>query len=398
MRLLWKVIVVLLIATGIGFLLKRTTGFALFAFQEWTLEMPLWAFLVSLFILFVVFMWVYHVLRWVFLGKGRIKEWWQRRKQAASRYKTSRGLLHLAEGEWKKAEKYLIQALPMSENPHLNYLSAAKAAEAVGALERRDHYLKSALESSKESEFAVRLTEAKLQYHHGQLKEAVTTLRVLQEISPHHPEVLKLLCSVYQDLGDYDSMYRLLPKLKKEKVLSLTDLEKLEIIIYQHLFAKKAEEGLNTVNRFWKCAPRMVQQNKSCVTQYVKILIELGAIEEAEQLLRTSIKRQPEDEYFYLYGVVQENPKKQLAFIEPFYKQYPYNASLFLTLGKLCLRLKLWGKARDYLEQSIHYKPSPEAYNELAIVYEELGLMGERDTCYKKGLSCALEKNVSQPS
>jgi len=397
MRLLWKIIIILLLATGLGILLKKSPGYALFAYREWTVEMPLWAFLVSLFILMVISIIVFNFLILIFSGSGRIRSWWQRRKQVISRYKTSQGLMHLAEGHWQKAEKYLLQGVHRNENPHLNYLAAAKAAEERGALEERDQYLKLALKSSN-SELGVRLTEANLQYQHGQLPEAIATLRLLQEKSPRHPGVLKLLCTVYQALEDYSSLYALLPVLKKDKILSTVELEKLEIKVYQALLSKKVNEGLNSVNRFWQSTPRSIQQNKECVAQFAKILMDFGAQEEAEILLRSAIKRQAQDEFFYLYGVVQSNSKKQLAFIEPFYKQYPHNAVLFLTLGKLCLRNKLWGKARDYLEQSIHFKPSAEAYNELAIVYEELGHMGSRDECYKKGLSCALAKNASQPS
>ena len=60
-----------------------------------------------------------------------------------------------------------------------------------------------------------------------------------------------------------------------------------------------------------------------------------------------------------------------------------------LTLGRLSVKNKLWGKARTYLEESIEINPLPEAYRTLATVLEELGEHGAAAVQYQKGLELA---------
>jgi HemY protein len=50
---------------------------------------------------------------------------------------------------------------------HLNYLAAARAAQRLGAGDRRDHYLRLAAQSAPEMEFATLLTQAELQRERG---------------------------------------------------------------------------------------------------------------------------------------------------------------------------------------------------------------------------------------
>jgi HemY protein len=47
--------------------------------------------------------------------------------------------------------------------------------------------------------------------------------------------------------------------------------------------------------------------------------------------------------------------------------------SLLLTLGRLCLQNSLWGKARDYLENSLQVQRNPEACAELAQAFGSVG-------------------------
>ncbi|HWU83681.1 MAG TPA: heme biosynthesis protein HemY, partial [Methylophilaceae bacterium] len=46
---------------------------------------------------------------------------------------------------------------------------------------------------------------------------------------------------------------------------------------------------------------------------------------------------------------------------------------LLLSLGKMCIRLSLWGKAQSYLEASISVKPTATAHLMLARMLESRG-------------------------
>ena len=80
---------------------------------------------------------------------------------------------------------------------------------------------------------------------------------------------------------------------------------------------------------------------------------------------------------------------KQLKFAESLLSGHAKEPVLLLTLGRLSVRNKLWGKARTYLEESIEINPLPEAYRTLASVLDELGEHDAAMVQYQRGLELA---------
>ena len=107
--------------------------------------------------------------------------------------------------------------------------------------------------------------------------------------------------------------------------------------------------------------------------------------------LKKYFKKNWDDDLILLYASLNsQNPKKQLSYAEELLHEHPDNANLLLSLGQLCLKMQLWGKARDYLELSISLKPKPESYALLGKVLDHLGQIEKRNECYRKGLNCAV--------
>ena len=65
------------------------------------------------------------------------------------------------------------------------------------------------------------------------------------------------------------------------------------------------------------------------------------------------------------------------------------DAVLLLTLGKLCTRQALWGKAQGYLEASLSLQPTPEAHRALADLLERLGKTQEAGRHLRKSAELA---------
>lgn len=383
---LWPFLIVFAVAAVLGVLLQHDPGYALFAYKNWTAEMPLWVAILLLIAILIMI----NVIFWIittFLSPRRVKVWWQRRRQARARKNTQLGLLELAEGHWKKAEKYLSKSAAYSDNPVVNYLSAARAAEETGAIARRDQYLQLAHRYGKHSDAVVKITEAKLQFKHGDIEKSIATLQHLHDEQPKHPEVLKLLAAVYEGKEDWQSLFALLPAIRKAKVFSDDKEMALEQKVYAGLFPIFSDKDKKSLMHFWDAAPRSIKQHAGSVCAYAQSLHKIGADIEAEALIHKFLKKEFDDDLILLYGRIQgSNSKKQLAFAESLIADHKDNANLFLTLGRLSLRNQLWGKARDYLELSIQSKPCAEAYALLGRLMERLGDMKRRDECYKQGL------------
>lgn len=388
---LWILILVLFLATVAGIFIRQDPGYVLFSYQNWTLEMPLWIAAILFILLMTALLSVLWVLNTFFASGNRVRGWWFKRRQMLARLNTSRGLLELTEGHWLKAERYLRDAAHFSDTPLINYLSAAKAAEEGGAPDRRDRYIQLAYDASGGSDVAVRLTEAQMRFNQGEMEQSIHSLQSLQMEQPKNPQVLRLLCTIYEATQNWQALYNLLPSLRKANIFpSKESQELLEQKVYKALLPIKAREGKSSVIQFWHTGSGAVQHNNESIATYVRALVEVGADAEAESLLRATLKKVWDPELVSLYGKVKgPSLQKQMNFAETLLAEHDKNPTLLLALGQLSFRNQLWGKAKDYLEGSIALRPCPEGYALLAELMDRLGFPAKRDEYYKKGLYCA---------
>ncbi|MNG33182.1 hypothetical protein D3C84_1193740 [compost metagenome] len=71
---------------------------------------------------------------------------------------------------------------------------------------------------------------------------------------------------------------------------------------------------------------------------------------------------------------------------ESWLKPRPDDAQLLLTLGRLCLNNKLWGKAREYLEASLRSQRSAETCAELARLLAHMGEVERSNQLFQEGV------------
>ena len=388
----WSFITVLALATGVGVIIRQDPGYALFAYGNWSIEMPLWVCAVFLILAIAFALFMLWFINTLFSGSHKVRVWWKKHQEHTARLQTYKGLLELAEGHWQNAERYLSQSAKHSDNPLINYLSAAKAAEEAGSPERRDRYLQAAFDVSAGSDVAVRLTQAQLQLKHGELEQGIRNLQRLYQESPKHPQVLRLLCTLYEVANDWKELFTLLPALRTSQAISKETLERLEKKVYPALLPIYSEKGVKSLIAFWEDSPTSVQLHPPFIRDYAKLLIQHEAHEEAEAVLRYALKKMWEEDLIRLYGLAAgRNAKKQLAFAESLLPEHFNNAILLLTIGRLAARNQLWGKAGDYLEKSLSLKPLAETYAELGQLMDRLGHTERRDEYFKKGLFIATE-------
>lgn len=375
-----------LVAVWCGLKISTELGVATFTYGGWVMTMPLWFAFVSWLLGFLLLYCLLSLLRNIRKLGSRAHKWGQSRHIQKAARQTGQGLVDLAEGHWQSAEKLLLKAAPNQPTPLINYLAAARAAQEQGEYQRRDDYLRMAHESTPNSKIAVGLTQAQLQMSHHQLEHSLATLRHLQESSPHHPYVLKLLKHIYLDLEDWDSLLALIPELKKRKVITKEQATQLTIQVYrgliQQAMKQNDEQKLQTT---WGEIPRQLQKEKELVIPYANALIKQQDNAKAEQLIRDALKNQWDPELVDLYGEIQgANSNKQLQMAEGWLKHNGPSADLLLTLGRLCIRNQLWGKARDYLSGSIAISPQASTYTQLGLLLEYLKEPAAAMNAYRK--------------
>jgi HemY protein len=383
----------MLVVVALALFAQYDAGYVLLSWSNWTLESSFSLFVILAAIGFALLH--YLLLLWrgmVRLPKG-VSEWRVKRLDHKALDYEQRGQMAYAEGEWKEAEKLFHKGAKLSENPLVDYLSAARAAQKQWRDEERDQYLALAHQSLPEANMAVGLTQAELQLAHGQLEQSLASLVRLRQAQPHHAYILYLLMQVYQRLGAWGDLSTLLPELRKRKVLEREKFDELEREVHARLLNlainSRSQKRLQT---FWQELPKHLREADEFLEPYCRALAEFGLHKQAETLVRDALKRRWSPALVHVYGLV-EGPQadKQLAFAEELLKGHGRDAVLLLTLGRLCLHNRLWGKARSYLEASLSQSPRGETYRELATLLEQLGEEEAARDLYRDGVNLLLD-------
>lgn len=366
---------ILFLSIWIGIKIQAGSGYVLIAYNNYTIEATLWVAFIAILLLFLLFYFFIRLTSGVYFFPNRIRIWRQSRIRKKSHMHLVKGFHALAEGDWRRAEKKLVRAAKNEDIAMMNYLGAAYSAHQQQAHDRRDEYLGKAQFNNKNASLAIGLTQAKLHIANRQWESAFAVLQNLRQINPRNIMLLKLLQQVYVELHDWDNLKELLPTLRRRKVLSPENFQKLEQRVYLELMqsALKAEK-FSELEIIWKKMPWHLQYEPTVLIIYIDYLLSHNQTEKAETLLKKTLKNNLNPMLLNRFGLLKsENPIKQLKIAEAWYKHNEQNQPLLLCLGRLCKQQKLWGKARFYLEKSLKLSPSIEVYNELGQIMEEQG-------------------------
>ncbi|MBQ0728456.1 MULTISPECIES: heme biosynthesis HemY N-terminal domain-containing protein [Thalassolituus] len=344
-------------------------GYVLLSFYNYTLETSLWLFLVLLAGGLIALYWTIRFILIVLQSDGRFNSWRRHRRSVRARHQTTRGLLSLAQGQWRRAERQLSGSAKDADQPMINYLAAARAAYEQGKTEATDEWLKAASKSTKGSELAVGITQVQLLQSRKQHEQALAVLLQLRQKHPRHAYVLKLIVKTYQDLEDWVALNDLLPTLKKATKIPADDLKKLEEnVSLQLLDRAKNTQGGNLTSTFESIA-RDTRYTFPVMKRYIDLLLETDQESKAEEALRTGLKYVWHDELIEIYGRLKStDANKQLLFAEQQVQERPNDPVLLLVLGRLALRVNNVEKAREYLQTGLRIKGLPELHAEMGKV------------------------------
>ena len=397
MKILFSTLAVLLIAVVLAYTARQDAGYVLIEFGDWTIEASLAFLLMAIAGAFVV---LYLVLRSLGYAHGlpaRIGGWRRNRRERRATAALTRGFVALAQGRWSQAEKALTRYGTPGGAGVVNYLYAARAAQGLGASERRDRYLRQAYQSMPGAEVAIALTQAELQAQQGQLEEALAILTRLRELDPKNAAVVRLLLRLYVQVHDWERLIELLPAARKLRVIDAAELTRLEAGALLELLRQAVRRAdLGAAQGVWQRMPQEYRRQAPLVAEYVKGLIKAGREDEAQGVLYTAIDREWSDALVYLYGTFQgADLGIQRGRAEAWLKAHENSWQLLLTLGRLYRRSELWGQARQYLEACAALCDLPEVYQELAAVTEQLGDHDKALEYYRRGVASMDERQAN---
>jgi HemY protein len=394
----------LLLAIASAFLANKllggfeNPGYVLIGIGFWSMETSLIVFVIGLIMGFYVLYIFFRFLGWLLRLPGQIKNRGKNLNFNRSQEALIAGLVDSAEGNWEKAEKVLIKHASHSGAPLIHYLTAARAAQSRGALDKRDEYLKQAADQAPGSDVAIGLTQAELHLSEKQFGQALETLTRLHTIDPTHASVLKLLHQGYQQAGDWEGIRKLIPSLNTHKVLMEAEIKLLETEAFSKLLKQAAGRGsANEIESLWSEMPDYIRNMKGVLAIYFAAMIDLGAGAKIEGALARALSTTWDQTLVVLFGNVQSiDVARQLETAEQWLPMHPRDAVFLTVLGKLSVQCGDNQKAGSYLTKSLSIDPTVPAYQ---IMGDLLFAQGDKDKaseCYKLGLELASSEIIKR--
>ena len=359
-------------------------GYLLIAFGDYTFETSLVALALAAVVLYIAYRLLRMLLEW-------INPWqWARASRqlgslfsSSSRSKTGEGMLALFRGNWQSAYNLLMQGSREREADAVNYLAAAFAAHRLGQPDLWSNCLETAERRYPQARSTVGIVRAYLLQHGGQSEQALKAINSMRKSALNDASLLGLLKQVYIDLEDWDELEKLLPVLDRNQMLKEDEIHRLR----RHIFAQRLhstvagrdasldrEQSLGKLRQLWKKAPGEFHREPALVSRYARLALRQGGGVEAASAIEQALAASWNSELIELYGsLALGDDMRRLNLAEEWLGQNKEDADLLLTLGRLCLRNELWGKAREYLQASIGFKATPAAHGELSRLLENLG-------------------------
>jgi len=388
-----KLLVLVIVALGAVLWVRDDPGFVMLRYRDYTVETSLAVALVVVILVAVAIYYAVRFLRGILRLPRTMRRQSENRRYGKARRQLNQGLIDLAEGRFEQAENHLVRLVEFSESPLVHYLAAARAAQLQGKHDARDNYLKAAHEANPDAELAIGVTQAELQLAHLQTEQALATLSHLHSIAPRHDYVTMLLARAYFELEDWSALVKILPDVRRKKLLKEARLKEMERAGYRGLLTRAAGSQQD-LDKAWGSIPKAEQADAEILRHYLDLLARHGWHgDNAEHLLLKSLEANWDDRLIEVYGRYEaRDPNAQLARAEKWLDESGQNEHLLLALGRISMRARLWGKAQGYLEASIGARETPAACLELAQLLD--GQLKQPDKAagyYRRGLKLSLE-------
>jgi HemY protein len=387
-RFLILLLIFLALGAAVAFYLRADSGYVLVSYGPWILETSLLGFIAATVLVLLLGVYglrlIVTVVRLPELFRGALAA----RRERVARASFEAGLEKMLEGQWKRAEVELVRRAADHHAARLNYLFAARAAQRAGMDDRREHYLQLAEQSGETARLPAALVRAELMLERDEPVAALKLLETLHRADPKHPHVIELLAEAQSRAGDWESLRRLLSGVERLRALRPAYYERLMSQALTGLLdAASATARLDALKTAWDGAPAAFRQKPALRRRYLEGLAPLGGDSEAAALIEKTLRQEWDGALVALYGRLEGiDQLTQLATVEQWLGRFGEEPELLRTAGRVCMRNRLWGKARSYLEGSIRRDPTPEAYLLLAQLCEATKNADEAAKFHKLGL------------
>jgi HemY protein len=394
MRLLLWLVALMAAAIGIAVTARFNPGNVVLFYPPHRIDLSLNFFVVLEVLLFVLLYALLRTFNATVSMPARVAAYRRRKRERDGNKGLRDALKALFEGRFGHAEKAAARAADLPENAGLAALIGARAAHRMREPARRDSWLAgTAHDNSLKTARLMTVTELLVDDHRPEA--ALEAVAELNASGTRHIHALQWSMKAHQQAKNWPEVLRLVRLLDKHKALHPALSARLRELAYDALLSDNSHDA-ESIQRVWSTVPSTDRIKPYIAAHAATALNARGLHDEARMTAEEALRVEWDDRVVRAYREAAAPAGSaallaQIEHCEQWIQQRPNDAELALTLGSLCLKQKLWGKAQRYLEQALSDATEPrmvrESHLKLAQMHEALNQHEEAAAHFRQ---CAL--------
>jgi len=394
MRIFLWLVALMAAAIGIAVTARFNPGNVVLFYPPHRIDLSLNLFCVLLALLFVLLYVVIRAVRATVKMPRKVAAYRQQKRERDGNKGLREALKALFEGRFGHAEKAALRAAELPENAGVAALIGARAAHRMRQATRRDQWL-ARLQDDNAMKTARLMTMTELLVDDHQPEAALAAVRELNASGTRHIHALQWSLKAQQQAKNWPEVLRLVRSLDKHRALHPALSSRLRELAYEDLLTDKTHDA-ESLLRVWSTVPNADRIKPYIACRAATALNARGLHDEARLVAEESLNADWDDRVVRTYREAAAPAGSaalltQIDHCERWMQTRPTDAELALTLGSLCLKQKLWGKAQRHLEQALSDAADPrmvrESHLKLAQLHEALQQTEEAASHYRQ---CAL--------
>lgn len=315
---------------------------------------------------------------------GRVRMFRSRRRDAGAAKALQQSLVAHFEGRFGRAQRMAEKAGRAESTAGLAALIGARAAHRMRQYDRAQEWLaKAANDSSIEQ--AQLMTRAELAVDQREAHTALAAIEQMQAGGARHIHALRIALRAHELAKDWPKVLKIAKLLDKREALHPVVSQRLRIDAYKSLFAVRSGDPVE-LKRLWSGVSSDDRVQADIALAAADAFASAGQQDAARRILENALDSQWSSTLIDRYASMSTiDPSDRLARAERWRERYGNEPGLLRALGELCAAEKLWGKAQEYLLESLHLQDSADTHLALARLYEITGRSDEAATHYRLG-------------
>ncbi len=378
MRALFWLLTLAALAVGLALAARYNEGYVLLVLPPWRAEISLNLFLLAavagFFFIYLLARAVSHTLA---LPRA-VAQFRQRRNQEKAALALRDAWRLLQEGRYGHAMRCAEKARPDHAGAGMLALAGWRAAHALRDAERSAQWaLRVRAHDTSGLQAARLMTEAEFALEDRRFDDARAALEQFAALEGRHIAAMRLSMRAEQGLGNWREVARLVRQMEKHQALTAEQAAPI-----RSRAVREALHGLRDdpagLMRYWRELDDGDRAEPSLALETARALAAAGDSRESRRVIEDALDDAWDAGLVLAYGECGQTGEPagdvlgRIAQAEKWLQRMPRDGVLLLTLGRLCRRQQLWGKARSYLEAALAIAPSRIAHVELAQLLDQL--------------------------